>query len=204
MTLEKCTVQIRLAKSSTLSFQRFGEAAEAEAAEDEKSAIKEALEILKQVLAAGEGLKNDSLIFECLKMTLQVCVQGNDATEARKILETLLSMRPEDDELKSDSARINRLEGALNLKKGASTIETVQKDLQAAIIAVDKPTVIELVTKLHDMIKATEVTWDAVRTMKIGKDVGNAMKMGDPDVALIARKTVGEIQSLATRAGIGL
>lgn len=42
------------------------------------------------------------------------------------------------------------------------------------------------------------------RTLKVGKDVGNAMKMGDADIAASARKVVGEIQALAQRAGIGL
>mmetsp|Transcript_146707 Transcript_146707/g.365835 ORF Transcript_146707/g.365835 Transcript_146707/m.365835 type:complete len:647 (+) Transcript_146707:101-2041(+) len=202
--LEKATVQMRLAKASTLSHARFGDAAEAEATEDEKNAIKEALELLKECLAASESLKNENLVVECLKMTLQVHIQGEDVGEARQVLERLLSMRPEDDELKSDSARINRLEGALNLKKGASTIETVQKDLQAAVTAVDKPKVTECVSKLHEMIKGGQVTWDTVRTLKVGKDVGNAMKMGDPDIAAAARKVVQEIQALAQRAGIGL
>lgn len=204
LQLEKCTVQIRLAKSSTLAHQRFGESAEAEAPEDEKVAIKEALDILKQVLEAGRNLKNDNLIYECLKMTLQVCIQGQDVVHARHVLDQLVQMRPEDDQLKSDSALINRLEGVLNLKKGASTIETVQKDLQAAVTAADKAKAADCVGKLYDMIKGGEVTWDTVRTLKVGKDVGNAMKMGDPDVAAQARKVVGEIQALAQRAGIGL
>jgi len=204
MKLEKATVQMRLAKASTLSHARFGDSAEAEATEEEKQAIKEALDLLKEVLAEGEALKNDNLVVECLKMTLQVHIQGEDVGEARQVLERLLSMRPEDDELKSDSARINRLEGVLNLKKGASTIETVQKDLQGAVTAVDKPKVTECVAKLHEMIKGGQVTWDTVRTLKVGKDVGNAMKMGDPDIAAAARKVVQEIQMLAQRAGIGL
>eukprot|EP00405_Crypthecodinium_cohnii_P018435 CAMPEP_0206477662 /NCGR_PEP_ID=MMETSP0324_2-20121206/35544_1 /ASSEMBLY_ACC=CAM_ASM_000836 /TAXON_ID=2866 /ORGANISM="Crypthecodinium cohnii, Strain Seligo" /LENGTH=646 /DNA_ID=CAMNT_0053953725 /DNA_START=69 /DNA_END=2009 /DNA_ORIENTATION=+ len=204
MKLEKCTVQMRLAKSSTLSFQRFGDAAEAAPSDEEKKAIAEALAILKEVLATGEELKNDNLIYEGQKMALQVHIQAEDVTAARQVLEKLLAMRPDDDELKSDSARINRLEGVLNLKKGANTIETVQKDLQAAITATDKEKVSELVGKLYDMIKGGEVTWDTVRTLKVGKDVGNAMKMGDPDIAASARKVVGEIQALAQRAGIGL
>merc|ERR1719277_731121 len=162
---------MRLAKASTLSHARFGDAAEAEATEDEKNAVKEALDLLKEVLATSESLKNENLVVECLKMTLQVHIQGEDVAEARLVLEKLLSMRPEDDELKSDSARINRLEGALNLKKGESTIETVQKDLQAAVTAVDKPKVTECIATLLDMIKGGQVTWDTVRTLKVGKDV---------------------------------
>lgn len=202
--LERSTVQMRLAKASTLAHQRFGDAAEAEATEEEKTAVTEALELLKQVLATGEDMKNETLTYECLKMTLQVCIQSEDVGQAREVLEQLLSTRPDDDELKSDSARINRLEGQLNLKKGASTIETVQKDLQEAVTAVDKPKVTDCIAKLYDMIKGGQVTWDTVRTLKVGKDVGNAMKMGDPDIAAAARKVVQEIQSLAQRAGIGL
>jgi len=202
--LERSTVQMRLAKASTLAHQRFGEAAEAEATAEEATAVKEAIELLRQVLVGAEQEKNETLEYEGLKMMLQVCIQGQDVTEARQVLEKLLSMRPDDDELKSDSARINRLEGQLTLKKGANTIETVQKDLQTAVTAADKATVTECISKLFEMIKGGQVTWDTVRTLKVGKDVGNAMKMGDPDIAASARKVVQEIQSLAQRAGIGL
>lgn len=204
LRLETCTVQMRLAKASTLAHQRFGDAAEAEAAEEEKTAIKEALELLEKVLATAQNLKNEGLFYECLKMRLQVCIQGQDVPAAREVLETLTGMRPEDDSLKSDSALINRLEGTLNLKKGANTIETVQKDLQAAVAGTDKPKVKKCIATLFDMIKGGQVTWDTVRTLKVGKDVGNAMKMGDPEIATEARKVVAEIQSLAQRAGIGL
>mmetsp|Transcript_53889 Transcript_53889/g.149657 ORF Transcript_53889/g.149657 Transcript_53889/m.149657 type:complete len:648 (-) Transcript_53889:273-2216(-) len=202
--LEKSTVQIRLAKASTLAHQRFGDAAENEAGADEKAAVQEALVLLKEVLTNAESSKNEQLTYECLKMTLQVWIQGEDVDEARKVLERLMATRPDDEQLKSDSARINRLESALNLKKGACTIESVQKDLQAAIAASDKPKVSECVASLFDMIKGGQVTWDTVRTLKVGKDVGNAMKMGDADIAASARKVVGEIQALAQRAGIGL
>lgn len=202
--LEKCTVQMRLAKASSLGHQRFGAAAEADANEEENTAVKEALDLLKQVLVAAEALKNDDLVYECLKMNLQVCIQGADVPAAREVLERLMKIQPEDELLKSDSARINRLEGVLNLKQGANTIEVVQKDLQTAVTAVDKEKVKSCILTLFDMIKGGQVTWDAVRTLKVGKDVGNAMKMGDPDIAIEARKVVAEIQSLAQRAGIGL
>jgi len=113
-------------------------------------------------------------------------------------------VRPDDDELKSDNARINKLQAALALKNGANAIETVQKDLQEAITAGDKPKVTENLVTILDMITGAQVTWDTIRTLKVGKDVGNAMKMGDPDVAAQARKVVGEIQALATRNGLGL
>merc|ERR1712151_728654 len=96
--------------------------------------------------------KNESLTYECLKMILQVHIQAQEVDLARKVLERLQGLRSEDDELKSDSARINRLEGALNLKKGAGAIEDVQKELQAAVTAQDKEKVSELVVQIGGMI----------------------------------------------------
>ena len=48
------------------------------------------------------------------------------------------------------------------------------------------------------------VTWDTVRTLKVGKDVGNAMKMADPGLQAQGKETVGAIQALAQKAGLGL
>jgi len=124
--------------------------------------------------------------------------------EGRVVLEKLMALKPGDDELKDDSARLNRMEAALTLKQGASTIETVQKDLQAAVAATNIAGCSEALTKILDMMKNNQVTWDTVRTCKVGKDVGNAMKMGDADLAAQARKVVQEIQALAQRAGLGL
>jgi len=202
--LEKGTLQMRLAKAETLSHQRFGAEAEGEASEAEKKALKEAQELLAEVLASAEAMKNEGLTFECLKMNLQVCIQAEDVPQARTVLERLQGIRPESDELKSDSARINRLESALSLKRGAGTVEELQKDLQAAVTGQDKKKASEVLTSIYDLMKAGKVTWDAVRTCKVGKDVGNAMKMGDPDLAAQARKVVQEIQALAQRAGLGL
>jgi hypothetical protein len=204
MQLEQCTLRMRLAKAMALSHQRFGEAAEADAGDDEKAALSEARELLAQVLKVGESLTNDAVIYECLRMTVQVGIQAQDVAESRKALERLLELRPDDEELKSDSARINRLESALSLKKGAGTVEDLQKELQAAVNAQDKEAATKVLTQLLEMFKGSQVTWDAVRTCKVGKDVGNAMKMGDPDLAALARKAVGEIQALAQRAGLGL
>jgi len=204
LKLEKSTVQMRLAKASVLTHQRYGEAADVDASPEEKEALKNAEQLLAEVLAVGEATKNEPLTYECLKMTLQVHIQAQEVDRARQVLERLQGLRPEDDELKSDSARINRLEGALTLKRGAGAIEDVQKELQAAVTAQDKPKVTECVTQIGQMIVGGQVTWDTVRTLKVGKDIGNAMKMGDPDIAAKARKVVQEIQSLAQRAGIGL
>lgn len=202
--LEKCTLGMRLAKAESLLHARFGDASEKAASEEEVKALLEARRLLAEVLTTSQALNHDTLTYECLKMTLQVCIQAEDVKEARKTLEQLQSLKPDDDELKSDSARINRLESALSLKKGASTVEDMQKELQAAVTAIDKPAATKLLQDLLDLMKNNKVTWDAVRTCKVGKDVGNAMKMGDPDVAALARKVVGEIQALAQRNGLGL
>jgi len=202
--LEKGTLLMRLAKAATLGHQRFGDAAEGEAPEAERGAVREALALLKEAGEVGEAMKNEALSYECLKMTLQVCIQSEDVKEARAVLEQLQTMRPDDDDLKSDGARINRLESALSLKKGAGTVEDLQKDLQAAVTGQDKEKAGEALASIYDIMKEGKVTWDAVRTCKVGKDVGNAMKMGDPDLAAQARKVVQEIQALAQRAGLGL
>lgn len=204
IVLEKATVSMRLAKAITLAQQRFGAAAEGDAPEEEKKAIQEARALLKKVLATAEDFKNEQLTFECLKMDLQIAIQASDAPEARAVLERLQALRPSDDELKNDSARLNRMEAALNLKKGAGTIETLQKDLQAGVAAQDKEKCREALGPILELIKSGQVTWDTVRTLKVGKDVGNAMKLGDPDLAAAARKVVSEIQVLAQKAGIGL
>eukprot|EP00439_Symbiodinium_sp_Y106_P081994 s679_g21.t1 len=99
---------------------------------------------------------------------------------------------------------INRLENELSLKQGAGTVEELQKDLQQAVTAGDKPKVGEILEALLGMFKESKVTYDAVKTCKVGKDVGNAMKMGDPDIAALGRKAVGEIQALAQRAALGI
>jgi len=202
--LEQATLRMRLAKSVALKHQRFGSAAEEPAADAEKAALAEAKDLCDQVLKTSEALKNDSIGYECQKMLLQVCIQAEEVAQARQVLEKLQEAQPDDEELKSDSARINRLESVLSLKKGAGTVEDLQKDLQAAVTAGDKAKATEILETLLGMFKECKVTWDAVRTCKVGKDVGNAMKMGDPDVATLARKVVGEIQALAQRAGLGL
>merc|ERR1711879_429451 len=102
----------------------------------------------------------------------------------------------------SDSARINRMEAALALKQGAGTIETLQADLQAANAAQDKGKASEILASILELMKNNQVTWDTVRTCKVGKDVGISMKMGDPDLAKSAQKVVQEIQALAQRNAI--
>jgi hypothetical protein len=204
---EKLTMKMRLAKALALSQQRFGEEADAEAGEEEKKTLQESQALLSEVQAAAneDVKKHEGLLYECLKMTLQVTIQAQEVENARKVLEELTTMRPDEaDELKSDSARINRLEGALGLKSGAKKIETVQLDLRKAVEEKDNPKVTENLQTILAMLKESQVTWDTVRTLKVGKDVGNAMKMGDADIAAVARSCVGEIQALAQRNSIGL
>merc|ERR1712187_263061 len=202
---ETFLLQIRLAKALALAQKRFGDAAEGDASASEKEALEEARKVLGTVLSSAENSENEILIHECLVTTLQVCIQEKDVEEARKVVERLTALRPnEADELKSEIARINRLENTLNLKKGAGAIETIQQDLRTAITDQDKEKVAELLTTIHTMLVESQVTWDTVRTLKVGKDVGNAMKMGDPDLAAKGRNCVQEIQALAQRAGIGL
>jgi len=203
MQLEMATVRMRLANAVSLAHRRFGEDPPP-ATDAEKAALKEARELLAEVLKASEALNNDTVKYECMKMNLQVLIQAEDVPAARSVLEKLQADKPDDEELKSENARLNRLENELSLKKGAGTVEDLQKELQAAVTAGDKAKCTEILENLLGMFKESKVTWDAVRTCKVGKDVGNAMKMGDPDVAALARKAVGEIQALAQRAGLGL
>lgn len=202
--LEKGTLAMRLAKAGTLAYQRFGEAAGGAASDEEKRSVQEARALLKEVFELGESMSNEQMVYECLKMTLQVCIQAEEVLEARAALERLMAMRPDDDDLKSDNARINRLESALSLKKGAGTIEELQKDLQVAVTGGDKAKASEVLTSIVELLKEGKVTWDAVRTCKVGKDVGNAMKMGDPGLQAQGKEAVGAIQALAQKAGLGL
>ncbi|CAE7200711.1 unnamed protein product [Symbiodinium sp. CCMP2456] len=203
LQLEQATLRMRLAKAMSLAHMRFGENPEP-ASDAEKAALKEARELLAEVLTVSEALNNDSVKYECMKMNLQVCIQDEDVSEARKVLSRLQEEKPDDEDLKSDNARINRLENDLSLKQGAGTVEELQKDLQQAVTAGDKPKVGEILEALLGMFKESKVTYDAVKTCKVGKDVGNAMKMGDPDIAALGRKAVGEIQALAQRAALGI
>mmetsp|Transcript_58991 Transcript_58991/g.127640 ORF Transcript_58991/g.127640 Transcript_58991/m.127640 type:complete len:650 (+) Transcript_58991:62-2011(+) len=194
---EKAIMGIRLAKASALSHQRFGDAAQADCTEEEKAALAEARSLLKDVEARAAG--DDSLIFECLKMTVQVCIQGEDVSEARAVLERLQKLRPGDDDLKDDTARLNRMEHELGRKKGAGTVEELQKNLRAAIEAEDIAKVGEALAAILELMKENKVTFDTIRNLKVGKDVGNAIKMGNKDLALQGNTVVREIQALAQR-----
>lgn len=202
--LEVANVAMRLAKSQALAHQRFGDAAQQAASESEKQALEEARTLLAAVLEAADAMGKEQLKYDGLKMSLQIAIQAEDVNTGRSVLEQLQTMRPGDESLKSDSARLNRLATALGLKEGAGSVETIQGELRAAIEAGDKPTVMSKIEKLYDLMKNNQVKYDDVMKLKVGKDVGNAMKMGDPDLAKEGRKVVSEIQRLAQQAGLGL
>eukprot|EP00927_Polykrikos_kofoidii_P013994 TRINITY_DN160_c0_g2_i2.p1 TRINITY_DN160_c0_g2~~TRINITY_DN160_c0_g2_i2.p1 ORF type:complete len:653 (-),score=187.90 TRINITY_DN160_c0_g2_i2:181-2139(-) len=205
IVLEVATLKMHLAKAMALSHQRFGEAMEkADADDKEKKALADAQELLSQVLVKAEEQKKDNLTVECLKLSLQVWIQSMDVKQARSTLEKLQELRPGDEELKSDSARLNRMEQALAVKKGSGTVETLQQDLRAANEAKDFPAVQAALASILELMKTDQVKYDTIKDLKVGKDVGNAMKLGDADTAVQARKVVGEIQALAQRNSIGL
>eukprot|EP00928_Gymnodinium_smaydae_P005963 TRINITY_DN12070_c0_g1_i1.p1 TRINITY_DN12070_c0_g1~~TRINITY_DN12070_c0_g1_i1.p1 ORF type:complete len:653 (+),score=196.07 TRINITY_DN12070_c0_g1_i1:111-2069(+) len=201
--LEQMTLKMRLAKANFLAHMRFGENP-GEASAEEKKALAEARGLLTNVLTAAEELKNDNIIFECLKLTLQACIQAEDAKEAKSVLERLQSLRPGDEELQSDSARLNRMEKNLALKEGSSEIEKLQLELRAANEAKDFETCSAKLAAILELMKKNEVTFQTITKLKVGKDVGNSMKLGNADLAGEARKVVGEIQALAQRNAIGL
>merc|ERR1712139_236865 len=163
-----------------------------------------AKELLAGVLKTAEDLEKEQLKYECLKMSLQIAIQSEDVTDGKRILELLQAMRPGDESLKSDSARLHRLSTAMELKQGAGTVETLQLELRAAIEAVDKPVIAEKINALFELMKANQVKYTDITKLKVGKDVGNAMKLGDADLAKEGRKVVGEIQRLAQQQALGL
>jgi hypothetical protein len=202
--VETANVSMKYAKAHALAFQRFGPDAEKKASDEEMNALKEARETLQGVLSLAEELDKEQLKYECLKMSLQIAIQAADVEDGKKLLEQLQTMRPGDESLKSDSARLNRLTTAMELKKGAGDLETLQLELRAANEAVDKPVIAEKIQALFELMKNNAVKYDDVKNLKVGKDVGNSMKLGDPDLAKAGRNVVGEIQKLAQNAGIGL
>jgi hypothetical protein len=196
--LEATTLKMRLAKATALAHQRFGEAPK-EATAEEKKALQEARELLEQVFRTAEEMKHESMTFECLKLTLQVNIQAEDVAEAKKTLEKLQTARPGDEELKSDSARLNRMEQAMAVKKGSGTVEELQQALRSANEAQDFDTIKDTLEKIFELMKTDQVKFNTIRDLKVGKDVGNAMKLGNADAAALGRKCVGEIQALAQR-----
>jgi len=106
--------------------------------------------------------------------------------------------------LKDDSARLHRLETAMSLKQGAGTVEELQKDLQVANEAKDFDAAGKALAGLFDLMQANNVKYSVLKDLKVGKDVGNAMKHGNPDLAATGRKCVGEIQRLAQKDALGV
>merc|ERR1719428_1150405 len=91
--------------------------------------------MLAVVLKSSEEMQREQLKYECLKMSLQICIQAEDVTDGKAVLDQLQTMRPGDETLKSDSARLNRLNTAMELKEGAGSVEGIQLELRAAIEA---------------------------------------------------------------------
>jgi len=92
----------------------------------------------------------------------------------------------------------------MELKQGAGSVEELQLELRAANEAVDKPVIAEKIAALHELMKNNQVKYADVMKLKVGKDVGNSMKLGDPELAKAGRQVVSEIQRLAQNAGLGL
>merc|ERR1712178_558572 len=110
---------MKLAKAQALAYQRFGPESDKKASDEEKKALGDARELLAKVLKTSEELNMEQLKYDCLKMSLQIAIQAEDVAEGKKILEQLQAMRPGDESLKSDSARLNRLNTAKELQEGA-------------------------------------------------------------------------------------
>eukprot|EP00927_Polykrikos_kofoidii_P076591 TRINITY_DN73656_c0_g1_i1.p1 TRINITY_DN73656_c0_g1~~TRINITY_DN73656_c0_g1_i1.p1 ORF type:complete len:652 (+),score=151.49 TRINITY_DN73656_c0_g1_i1:84-2039(+) len=205
VSLLVAVLKMALAKATALSHQRFGPSAEkGEANDDEKKALTEAQDLLSQALPVVEEQRNEDLVFECLRLALQVCIQGEDVKGGRAMLEKMQDMRPGEEELKSDSARFNRMEQAAAVKKGSNTVETLQQELRLANEGKQFPAVSAALSNILELMQSGKVKFDTIKDLKVGKDVGNSMKLGDADVAVQARKVVGEIQALAKRNSIGL
>jgi len=200
---QKANLQMKLAKANSLSHMRFGEN-QKPASEAETKALADSLELLADVRKISEALESEHLTVDCLKMTLQVHIQAQNVTEARAILEQLQSIKPGDDELRDEGARIHRLEQVLALKQGASAIETLQTDLRTANEAKDKAAIMPILDQLLELMKKNEVKYEAITKLKLGKDVGISMKMGDQELAKAGRNIVGEIQRLAQTNALGL
>merc|ERR1712183_957544 len=194
---------MKLAKANSLPHMRFGENPPP-ATDAEKKALSDSLDLLGDAKKASEGLGNEQMTIDCLKMTLQVLIQAENVADAKAALEQLQTLRPGDDDTRDDSARLHRLEQALTLKKGAGTIETLQKELQAGNEAKDKEALMPILEKLLELMKNNEVKYGAITKLKLGKDVGNSMKLGDQDLAQAGRKIVQEIQRLAQQNALGL
>jgi hypothetical protein len=202
---EMLSVKMRLARSICWSHAKFGEDAEKPVSEEAKKALTEATQLLESVL---EQSNKASLTYEALKAKLQIHLLSHEVKEGREVLEKLHELSKEngkdDTELRDFAARFNRLDAAVQLQQGAGSLETAQLELRAAVEAKDAEAAKSGLAKLHDLIVGQQVKYADVLKLKVGKDVGNAIKMGDPEVTQAGRKIVGGIQALAQKADIGL
>jgi len=197
--LERWRAKLNLAKALLVQHQRFGDDA-LKLSDEAKDAYKEADVVLQCVLKSGQ----EELETEAKRGLLQLYTLTQRVPEARKVLEELLKAQPDSIELKDCSARLHRLETQLQLQQGGSEVEKVQQDLRAANEAKDMAAVAAALDALGEIFANDGVKYDKLRDLKVGKDVGNAMKLGDPDVAAKARQIVGGIQRLAQKQDAGL
>lgn len=202
-------LRMKLAQAIAMSHARFGDDAEQVISAESKQALAEAMVLLEAVLSqAGDGAKAAAIVYECLKVKVQVHYMAHEVKEGRATLERLQQLAKdrvsEDLELKDWDARLNRMNKAEALIEGAGELETAQADLKAAIESVDKDALLAALGKLEELICGGSVNFKDVTKLKVGKDIGNSMKLGLPEVAAVGRKCVGGIQALAQKNDLGV
>jgi len=203
---EASTVKMRLAKAIGWTHARFGEDGEKPISEEAKKSLQEATQLLDAVLE--EVRDNMSVTLDALKSKIQINILAHEIESGRaslQSLETLTADSGKDDpDLRDFAARLNRLESAVQLQQGAGSLETVQLELRAAVEAKDFSACKAALAKLDELICGAQVKFADVTKLKVGKDVGNAIKLGDPEVTTAGRKIVGGIQALAQKNDMGL
>ena len=58
-------------------------------------------------------------------------------------------------------------------------------------LAAEKAVIMEQLKKIFEMMIAGEVTYATLMKLEIGKDVGDAMRLGDADIADFGRRVIG-------------
>lgn len=137
---------MRLAKMTALQFQRFGEGKAP--SEEEKQALQTARSLLvehvikdleqrlapldsSQAKAAAADPQDELLLFEALRLLLQVAIQAEDVQEGEKLFKRIAEMKPEETKiLQSERARLNQMEKSVVVKKGSGTVEELQLELR--------------------------------------------------------------------------
>jgi len=137
---------------------------------------------------------------------LQVSIAAEESAEAKTLLARLEKLKgPGDDTVKNEAVRIHRMEQAVLTKKGGQGVDDLQQELRALNDkhkegdASEKTRALEVLDEIYKLMKENKVKFAQMTQLKVGKDIGNAMKLGDPDLSAAGRKCVGEIQALAQR-----